>query len=103
MPVSITSAAIKNTTASGLSVKWDGGQFIMIITDKGLISCGIIDKDVVARVGYAAAIAYGSPEKQLVTVEDLLGATISEVTVKAKELGVAPGMSGREALEKLSG
>ena len=103
MSITITPVNSLNTASSGLSVQWEGGQFVMIITSKGLVSCGIIDKNVVEKVGYATAIAYGTPEKQLVSVDDLLEATIREVSSKAAELGVCPGMTGREALEKLSG
>lgn len=38
----------------------------------------------------------------LVTPQDLLEAKISEVTKKAEELGIRPGMSGKEALQKLT-
>lgn len=102
MPIQITPVLTGKAPASGLTVQWKGGQFVMIVTDKGLVSCGIIDKEVVERVGYATAIAYGTPEKQLITVNDLLEAKIREVSPKAKELGVLPGMTGRDALEKLS-
>lgn len=100
--VNITSINSGKTAATGLSVQWDEGQFVMIIADKGLVSCGIIDKEVVDKVGYAAAIAYGTPEKQLVTVKDLLEAKIKVVSGKAKEYGIQAEMTGEEALLKLS-
>jgi uncharacterized protein YunC (DUF1805 family) len=86
----------------GLQVSWQGGQFVMIVAEKGLVSCGVIDKEVMDRFGAAVAIARGTPQKPLVIVDDLLGARIADVTDKAASYGVEAGMSGKEALEKLS-
>jgi len=89
-------------TAQGLMVSWDGGQFVMIVAEKGLVSCGVIDKAVMERFDAAVAIARGTPEKPLKTVEDLLAARIADVTKKAaSSFGVGAGMTGQEALGKL--
>jgi uncharacterized protein YunC (DUF1805 family) len=95
-------AAVKGKS-QGLQVSWQGGQFVMIVTERGLVSCGVIDKEVMDRFGAAVAIARGTPQKPLVTVDDLLGARIADVTHEAESRGVKVGMSGKEALEKLSG
>jgi uncharacterized protein YunC (DUF1805 family) len=102
MSISITPVNGNKSAANGLSVTWDGGQFVMIIADKGLVACGIVDFEVALKFNFAIAIAHGSPEKPLVTAEDLLEAKVTEVTEKARELGVKPGMTGREALDKLT-
>lgn len=89
-------------TAQGLMVSWDGGQFVMIVAEKGVVSCGVIDKAVMERFDAAIAIARGTPEKPLRTVEDLLAARIADVTKKAaSSFGVDIGMSGQEALGRL--
>jgi len=89
-------------TAQGLMVSWDGGQFVMIIAEKGVVSCGVVDKAVMERFDAAIAIARGTPEKPLRTVEDLLGARIADVTKKAtSSFGIHVGMKGEEALRKL--
>jgi catechol 2,3-dioxygenase-like lactoylglutathione lyase family enzyme len=49
--------------------------------------------------GQAIAIARGTPAMPLVEPEDLFDATIADCTPRAKELGVAKGMTGREAVE----
>ena len=100
--VKTTPVAGKNSPAVGLEVSWTGSQFVMIIAEKGVVACGVIDKGVMERAGAAIAIARGTPEKQLVTVDDLLSAKIQEVTKKAAGYGVTVGMSGREALDILS-
>lgn len=86
----------------GLSVSWEKGQFVMIVTPKGLVSCGIVDKAVIEKFHFAVAIAHGTPELPLVTPEDLLKAKVTEVSEEAKKLGVLEGMTGREALKLLS-
>lgn len=89
-------------TAQGLMVSWDGGQFVMIIAEKGIVSCGVVDKEVMERFDAAIAIARGTPEKPLRTVEDLLAARIADVTKKASSsFGIHVGMNGEEALKKL--
>ncbi len=103
MKIETIPLAAINGKPQGLQVSWQGGQFVMIVTEKGLVSCGVIDKEVMDRFGAAVAIARGTPQKPLVTVEDLLGARIADVTREAESQGVKVGMSGKEALEKLSG
>jgi len=100
--VKTTPVAGKNSPAVGLEVKWVDSQFVMIIAETGVVACGVIDKDVMERAGAAIAIARGTPQKQLVTVDDLLSAKIQDVTEKAAGYGVANGMTGREALDILS-
>lgn len=103
MPIIISPVRGKSAASMGLAVSWQDSQFIMIVTDKGLVSCGVIDVAVMNRAGAAIAVARGTKEKPLVTVEDLLAAPIAEVTEKAAAYGAAPGMTGKEALEILSG
>jgi uncharacterized protein YunC (DUF1805 family) len=101
MSIKVDPVSTDSGAASGLSVGWDGGQFVMIVGEKGIVSCGVIDMAVMNRFDAAIAVARGTPEKALVTSDDLLNATIAEVTDKAAALGVKVGMTGREALEVL--
>jgi uncharacterized protein YunC (DUF1805 family) len=102
MSINITSISAGTGAASGLSVGWDGGQFVIIAARKGLVACGIVDLAVAEKFGFAVAIARGTPEKPLVTPDDLLAAVVADVSTKAAEYGIRKGMSGREALGKLS-
>jgi uncharacterized protein YunC (DUF1805 family) len=102
MAINVKSVASNGQSALGFEVSWDGGQFVMIVAEKGIVSCGVIDKNVMERFDAAIAIARGTPEFPLVTVEDLLDAKIADVTAKAASLGVTTGMNGEEALEKIS-
>lgn len=88
-----------NGTAIGISNRWERGQYCSILTKAGIVGCGIYDLKTAAEFGQAIAIARGTPAKPLVEPEDLFEAKIVDATPQAKALGIAPGMTGREAVE----
>src|SRR6516164_8854454 len=91
----------KNGCAIGISNRWQKGQYCMILTEAGLVGCGIYDVKTAAEFGQAVAIARGTPQKPLVDPEDLFEARIVDLTPQARALGIQPGMTGREAVELL--
>src|SRR5947199_10682702 len=91
----------KNGCAIGISNRWRQGQYCMILTEAGLVGCGIYDVKTAAEFGQAVAIARGTPPNPLVNPEDLVGAKIIEATPQAKRLGITIGMPGRDAVELL--
>ena len=101
MPVHVNSLEHRGISAESIEVSWDGGQFVLIVAPKGLVACGVVDAAVMNRFGSAVAVARGTPQCPLVTIDDLLGARIAEVTDSAAALGIAPGMTGAAALERL--
>ena len=90
-----------NGTAIGISNRWEKGQYCSILTRAGIVGCGIYDLKTPAEFGQAIAIAKGTPANPLVEPEDLFDAKIVGVTPQAEALGIHPGMSGREAVEKM--
>ena len=78
----------EGVAAEALEVSWDGGQFVLVVAPKGLVACGVVDPAVMNRFGAAIAIARGTPEKPLVSADDLLSARIVEVTDAATDLGI---------------
>jgi uncharacterized protein YunC (DUF1805 family) len=88
-------------TAIGLSQRWIGGQCCAIQTAAGIVGCGIYALDVPAEFGQAIAIARGTPASPLAEPEDLLDAKIVGCTPRAAEIGIRPGMTGREAVEQM--
>jgi uncharacterized protein YunC (DUF1805 family) len=90
-----------NGTAIGLSQKWTAGQCCAIQTAAGIVGCGIYDLHTPAEFGQAIAIAKGTPANPLAEPEDLLEAKIVGCTPRAVALGIRPGMTGREAVEKM--
>src|SRR5205809_4830438 len=91
----------KNGCAIGISNRWQKGQYCTILTEAGLVGCGIYDVKTAAEFGQAVAIARGTPQKPLVDPEDLFDAKIVEATPQALALGIEVGMTGREAVELL--
>ena len=91
----------KNGCAIGISNRWQKGQYCTILTEAGLVGCGIYDVKTAAEFGQAVAIARGTPQHPLVNPEDLLDAKIVEATPQAKELGIQIGMKGKDAVELL--
>jgi uncharacterized protein YunC (DUF1805 family) len=89
----------KNGCAVGMSHRWRKGQYCSILTEAGLVGCGIYDVKTAAVFDQAVAIARGTPQKPLVDPEDLFEAKIVDATPQAKALGIQIGMTGREAVE----
>jgi uncharacterized protein YunC (DUF1805 family) len=85
--------------ALGCSYQWPGGQYCAIHTDRGILGCGLYDCRIATQFQMAVAIARGTPERPLRQPEELLEATLVEVSQAAEEMGIRPGMSGRQALE----
>jgi uncharacterized protein YunC (DUF1805 family) len=90
-----------NGSAIGISNRWHKGQYCVILTEAGLVGCGIYDVKTAAEFGQAVAIARGTPQNPLVEPEDLFEAKIVDATPQALALGVRVGMTGREAVERL--
>jgi uncharacterized protein YunC (DUF1805 family) len=91
----------RNGSAIGISNRWHQGQYCTLLTEAGLVGCGIYDIKTAAEFGQAVAIARGTPQQPLVEPEDLFDAKIVDATPKARELGIRVGMTGREAVELL--
>jgi uncharacterized protein YunC (DUF1805 family) len=89
----------ENGSAIGISNRWRKGQYCVILTEAGLVGCGIYDVKTAAEFGQAVAIARGTPQHPLVNPEDLFEAKIVEATPQARELGIQIGMTGRQAVE----
>lgn len=90
-----------NGSALGVSHRWRRGQYCSILTAVGIVGCGIYDVKTAGEFGQAIAIARGTPACPLVEPEDLFDAKIVDLTPAARDLGIAVGMSGREAVEKM--
>lgn len=93
--------SFENGSAIGFSKRWMGGQYCSILTERGIVGCGIYDLETAAEFSQAIAIAKGTPECPLVEPEDLLDAKIVGVTPHAKNLGIHVGMTGKEAVERM--
>ena len=89
----------ENGTAIGISNRWHQGQYCSILTEAGIVGCGIYDLKTPAEFGQAIAICKGTPAQPLTEPEDLLDSKIVGCTPKAESFGIRLGMTGREAVE----
>lgn len=102
MPRTITQPMqFANGCATGMSHRWRNGRYCAIMTEAGIVGCGIYDLVTANEFGLAIAIAKGTPAKPLVTPDDLLDAIIVGATEEAQRMGVTVGIPGRDAVELL--
>ena len=70
---------------------------LMIRGKKGLLGCGYLSVATADKTGDAVAIVSG-----VKNYDDMLKAEVKAVSAAATALGVAAGMTGKEALEKFN-
>ncbi|MCB1486766.1 MAG: DUF1805 domain-containing protein [Bauldia sp.] len=90
----------ENGVAIGTADQWLDSQYCKILTPAGVVGCAIFNLAIAEEVGSAMAIVKGNMDDQLYRPEQLLDARITGVSSRAAELGVAVGMTGREAVER---
>jgi uncharacterized protein YunC (DUF1805 family) len=88
-----------NGTAIGVSNRWNKGQYCSILTESGIVGCGIYDLETAAEFSLAIAICKGTPAKPLVEPEDLFESKFVGATPQAEALGIRKGITGKEAVE----
>jgi len=77
----------------GLRVDLKPAPLLLIIGEKGVLSCGFLNVDAAEKLGMAAAVVTG-----VRTFEDVLNAEVKGLTTEAEKLGVKAGQKGIEAL-----
>lgn len=87
---------LDGTTYESVHVPTEKTNILLVKAAGGFVGCGYFDVAVANRVGDAVAIVTG-----VKTIDDLLAAPVVRMSDKARELGVAEGMSGRDALMRL--
>lgn len=70
---------------------------LVIKAPKGVLGCGYLNVETFNQTGEAGVIVSG-----VRTHEDMLQVKVAAVSQAARALGIEPGMSGAEALQRLS-
>ncbi|KAA8999677.1 DUF1805 domain-containing protein [Paenibacillus spiritus] len=98
--VTLKPIVIGGHTMLGVVVQLPKTTLLSVSTDKGYIMCGALDvgllNDKLKDRGIIAGRAVG-----VRTLEQLLNSPLESVTHEAEKLGIAAGMSGREALLRM--
>lgn len=88
---------IDNHEVIAISVQLPKTTLLVVTTDKGYIMCGALDvallNERLASRNIIAGRALG-----VRTIEELLEAPLESVTGTAEELGIVPGMKGKDAI-----
>jgi uncharacterized protein YunC (DUF1805 family) len=91
---------LDGNTAIAIEVKLPKTTLLVVTTDKGYIMCGALDvgllNERLRERNIVAARATG-----VRTIQELLDAPLESVTYTAEDLGILPGMTGREAILKM--
>jgi len=79
-----------------LKVDLDPAPLILVRGKKGFLMCGYLNMEAADKLGAVAVSTSG-----VKTVDDILNKPVTKISMKARELGVKEGMTGRQALEYL--
>jgi uncharacterized protein YunC (DUF1805 family) len=90
------SAGVALGVRIGNPEKPEKATIIVLLGKKGMIVCRNFDIAALEQRGVAAARVQG-----IASFEEVLGAAIESCTAQAKQLGVAEGMKGEDALTRL--
>ena len=71
-------------------------KILLLKTSRGFLGCGYFSVETADKVGDAVAIVTG-----VGSFDDMLAAPVKKCSAAAAALGVACGMTGRDALKKL--
>ncbi|AQS55865.1 YunC family protein [Novibacillus thermophilus] len=89
-----------NELVMGIEVQLPKTNLLIVATDIGYIMCGALDIDLLntrlADRDIVAGRAVG-----VKTMEELLEAPLESVTHSAEKHGIQPGMTGRQAVQKM--
>ncbi|OAB43829.1 YunC family protein [Paenibacillus antarcticus] len=98
--INIVPIVIEGITVTGVEVKLPKTTLLTINTPKGYIMCGALDIGLLnERLSDRQIIAGRAVGVK--TLQELLDAPLESVTYEAEKLGITPGISGRDALQKM--
>ncbi len=83
--------------ACGYTLPLGGVNLVIVQADKGVVCCAAVDVHLLDKFGVAGASLSG-----VSSVEDILNGAVQTVNQTAEVLGIKPGLSGREALERMT-
>ena len=91
---------IEGYTFLSISVELPKTNLLVVTNDKGYIMCGALDVALLNEKLKERKVVAGRAVG-VKTITQLLDAPLESITYEAEELGIIPGMIGREALLKM--
>lgn len=95
-----TDVQLAKKTAQGYVIPFGPVNLVMVLTDAGMVGCGMFDVAALDSFSFPAAKVRGATGP-VVTIDDLMKATVKEANRSAMGRGITTGMTGRQALELL--
>jgi uncharacterized protein YunC (DUF1805 family) len=92
---------LTNKEADGYVISLGPFNLVSVNTDVGMVGCGAFDVAALDSLSYPAARVKSTKGGLIATIEDLLEGEVKDANEEAVKLGVAKGMSGREALDQM--
>lgn len=92
---------LNNKEADGYVIPLGTLNMVMVITDTGMVGCGVFDVYALDRFHYPAARVRSSMGGTIANVDDLLKGIVKDANDTAQKLGINTGMSGKQALDLL--
>jgi len=87
---------LKKETALGIKLQLGKAPLILIKARNGYIMCGYLNMDAANRLGDIAGKISGVND-----FKEMLEKEVIEISEKAKEMGIKPGITGGEFLERI--
>lgn len=87
---------IEGLALTGYTIPTPNASLLVIRAPKGMLGCGYINAAIADKLGDAVAIVSG-----VKNYDDMLVAEVKAVSQAAAARGIAPGMTGLEALKKM--
>jgi len=88
---------LDNQSLEAVTLPTPNTKILVVRARLGILGCGYISLETAAKVGDALAIVSG-----VSSYDDMLQASVKAVSPAAEALGVRPGMTGRDALKKMT-
>ena len=92
---------LNHKEADGYVIPLGTLNIVLVVTDTGMVGCGVFDVCALDRFHYPAARIGSSTGQAIATVDDLLNGIVKEANDTAQKLGINTGISGKQALDLL--
>jgi uncharacterized protein YunC (DUF1805 family) len=88
-------------TAQGYVIPFGPVNLVTVLTDVGMVGCGMFDVSALDSFSFPAAKVRPAAGPSIVDIDDVLKGIIREANRSAMGRGIKNGMTGRQALELL--
>lgn len=88
-------------TAQGYVIPFGPVNLVTVLTDAGMVGCGMFDVSALDSFSFPAAKVRPAAGPSIVDIDDVLKGIVREANRSAMGRGIRNGMTGRQALELL--